>query len=187
MEHINNSPEQIIIRRSQNTLIAVGTGTILFSVWTVVRTIGMAIILKAETINGIKQYTSNLNTHFSDNTVFVMFIVMMILVMSVILGFRVYVGMAAISEGRGIRRRSIYLLAAFILLVLEMIGFMNNFTQSEPTENLGILSTDTSIAGLIITFTSVIMLTELIVSAFRIRKYSESWDHSVPRHLKKKL
>ena len=107
-----------MIRRSQNTLIAVGTGTILFSVWTVVRTIGMAIILKAETINGIKQYTSNLNTHFSDNTVFVMFIVMMILVMSVILGFRVYVGMAAISEGRGIRRRSIYLLAAFILLVL---------------------------------------------------------------------
>ena len=31
MEFVNNKPEQIKIRKSQNTLIVVGTGTVLFS------------------------------------------------------------------------------------------------------------------------------------------------------------
>ena len=50
MNHINNDIDHILLRRSQNTLIVVGSGTILFSVWTVVKTLGSLLLLRDELV-----------------------------------------------------------------------------------------------------------------------------------------
>ena len=55
MNHIDNDIDHILIRRSQNTLIVVGTGTILFSVWTVVKTLGTLILLKDEAVAVVRK------------------------------------------------------------------------------------------------------------------------------------
>lgn len=50
VNHINNDIDHIMMRRSQNTLIVVGTGTILFSVWTVVKTLGSLFMRREEAV-----------------------------------------------------------------------------------------------------------------------------------------
>ena len=57
MQFINNEPKQIEIRKSQNTLIVVGSGIILFGVWSAVKMLSMLFLLRKETVEGILSIT----------------------------------------------------------------------------------------------------------------------------------
>ena len=162
-----------------------GTGTILFSVWSMVKMLSLAIIYKAETISTIKNYASDTKMLLPDNVVYIMFIVMLLIALALFLSIRFYVGVAAISEGKGIRRRSVYLAAAVLILILEGAGVVNNI-RGGLGEYEQTFYNDATFSGLIIGFTSIIMLLELILAAIRLRKYSESWGYTGPRHIKKK-
>ena len=50
----NNSEKQIRLRKSQNTLVVVGTGIIVMSLWTLVRIIGEVVINKEEIVSAIR-------------------------------------------------------------------------------------------------------------------------------------
>ena len=53
MRFINNEAKQVEIRKLQNTLVVVGSGTIIFSLWTMIKFIGTFIILRKETVAGV--------------------------------------------------------------------------------------------------------------------------------------
>jgi hypothetical protein len=50
----NNSEKQIRLRKSQNTLVVVGTGIIVMSLWTLVRIIGEVVINKEAIVSAIR-------------------------------------------------------------------------------------------------------------------------------------
>lgn len=44
MQFVNNEPEQIEIRKSRDTLIVVGSGTVIFGIWTLIKMLSLLII-----------------------------------------------------------------------------------------------------------------------------------------------
>ena len=78
MEHINNEADQVEIRRLQDNLTIVGTGIILFGVWTAVKVIGSVFMLKNETITALKEMP-NLTEDIPDDIIFYVLIVMSVI------------------------------------------------------------------------------------------------------------
>ena len=56
MERVNNEPEQIRLRKAQNTLMVVGSGTILFSLWSLFRMAASFFMLRNETIAALREW-----------------------------------------------------------------------------------------------------------------------------------
>ena len=173
MKFIDNDPEQVAIRKYQNILIVVGTGIILFSAWTVVKMLGSFFMLKDETVEAMRRFGGEGMADVPDTAVFYITLVTVLIIMLIVLAIRAYVGLSAISEGRGKRRRGPYLLLAVIMIISGTMSFIANFLSTGKEASFGALSADTSFSGLIIELTSVIMLTEMVVSAIRIRRLTE--------------
>ena len=172
MNHINNDIDQIRIRRSQNTLIVVGTGTILFSVWTVIKTLGAFFLLKNESVDVVKEAAGEIGVALSDQQVFYIVLAVMVLFMILFLAVRTFIGRSAILEGRGLRRGNGYLILASILIILGIASLVTSIFSTGSQESLSVFSVFsnyTSLSTLIIEFTSMIMLVELVYSAIRIR------------------
>ena len=70
MNHINNDADHILIRRSQNILIVVGTGTILFSIWTAVKFLGTLFLLRDETVAAVRKLVDEKGFVVSDTVIF---------------------------------------------------------------------------------------------------------------------
>lgn len=169
MNFVNNEPEQIKIRKSRDTLIVVGTGTVLFSIWSAVKMAGMLILLRKETLDALFEKVGTFEG-LSDDAVFWLFFAIIAFFMTLILGIRLFVGMSAVAEGRGKRRSLLYILVAAVMIIFNIIGFCAGFFTTEAEQQFGALTRDQSISTLIIDVTSVIMLTHMIVSALKIRK-----------------
>ncbi len=176
MGFINNDPEQIKIRKAQNTLIVVGTGIILFSVWTAVKMLGSLFMLRKETVSAIRMMNEEETAALSDKAVFYSTLAAVAIITLIVVALRAYVGLSAISEGRGKRRHRFYIPLAVIMIVSGTVSFFTNlmtFFSSAEQNGMGALSPDTSFSGLIIELTSMIMLTEMVASACRIRKLAK--------------
>ena len=179
MDHINNDPQQILIRKSQNTLIVVGSGIILFSVWSAARMLGLLFLLRDETVSGLRELMEGYSAILSDNVVFAGLLVIVALVLAVTTGIRTYVGLSAIAEGRGERRKSLYLWLAVILCVSNLLSIITNLASDGSATGAGALSMETSFSALIIDFTSMVMLLEMIISAVRIKKIRKQPDPGI--------
>ena len=57
----DNNPEQIRLRRDQNTLRIVGTGTIAFGIWSLVKFFGVLLVKRQEILTEIyeEMYDNN--------------------------------------------------------------------------------------------------------------------------------
>lgn len=174
MDFIKNDPKEIQIRRYRDTLIVVGNGIILFGIWSMVKLLGSFFLLKDETIAAMRMVGGEGMEELPDPVVFYITLAMVVLFMLIILAIRTYVGLSAISEGRGKKRRRLYLPIAVIMIISGISSFFTNFFSVSEEPTYGALSQDTTISGLIIELTSVIMLTEMVVSAVRIRQLRKS-------------
>ena len=170
MDFIDNDPKQIAIRKYQNTLIVVGTGIILFGAWTVVKVLGSFFMLREETVAAMRKLSGEAIDELPDSVVFYITLAVVLLIMLISLAVRSYVGLSAISEGRGRKRRRLYLPLAVIMIISGIMSFVTSFFVVNGENALGALSQDTTLSGLIIELTSIVMLTEMVVSAVRIRK-----------------
>ena len=170
MNHINNDIDHILIRRSQNTLIVVGSGTILFSIWTVVKTLGSLILLNDEAVAAIRKTADEIGIILSDQILFYIELAVTLIAMLLFLAVRTYIGLAAISEGRGIRRRMGYLILAVIMIIFNITAVVMNFVSTTSQDSHAVFSEDTSLSAHIIEITSIVMLVELVFSAIRIRR-----------------
>ena len=169
MNHIDNDIDHILIRRSQNTLIVVGTGTILFSVWTVVKTLGTLILLKDEAVAVVRKTADENGIIISDQHLFYIVLAVTLIALLLFLAVRTYIGLTAISEGRGLRRRIGYLILAVIMIIFNITAVVMNFVSTTSQDSHAVFSEDTSLSAHIIEITSIIMLVELVFSAIRIR------------------
>lgn len=115
MQFVNNEPEQIEIRKSQNTLIVVGSGIVLFSIWSMVKFLSMLFLLRNETVAGVMSIAGPVEG-ISDRAAFWVIAIVTIVIMSFI-SFRIYVGLSAIAEGRGKRRGYLYIIIAMIMII----------------------------------------------------------------------
>lgn len=169
MQFVNNEPDQIEIRKSQNTLIVVGTGTIIFSIWTAVKMLGLLFLLRNETVDALLKKTGPIEG-LSDKSLFWMVVVINIIVIVLLSGVRVYVGLSAIAVGRGKRRGWLYILAAVVMIIGNILAFFTGFFFAVEREQLGAFASDQSLSTFIIDTTSLIMLTQMVISAVKVRK-----------------
>lgn len=174
MEFINNDPEQIRIRKSQNTLIVVGTGTILFGIWTALKMIGSLFMLKKETIEAMRKLAAGGLDQNTDRQVFAVTLAIALFATLILLLLRAFIGLSALAEGRGRRRHRLYIPAAMFMIVLSVLSFCANFFSVDGQKPYGALTPDTTFSGMIIELTSIIMLFEMVYSALMIRKLGGS-------------
>ena len=170
VNHINNDIDHIMMRRSQNTLIVVGTGTILFSVWTVVKTLGSLFMRREETIAIARRAADEIGVVISDQNLFYIMLAILLITMLLFLGIRTYIGRAAISEGRGFQRSKGYLILAVILIIINTAAVVIMLISAKSQEYLRMFSSDMSLSTLIIELTSIIMLAEMVFAAAKLRK-----------------
>ena len=76
MQFVNNGPEQIKIRESQNTLIVVGSGTVLFSIWSAARMLGLLFLLRNEIAAAVLDFTGPIEG-VPESTVFRIFVLLL--------------------------------------------------------------------------------------------------------------
>lgn len=169
MQFVNNEPEQIEIRRSKDTLIVVGAGTVIFGIWTLVKMLSLLIIFRKETVEAVLDITGPLEG-VSDRFTFWAFTLIFTIMMAAVLSVRTYVGLSAIAEGRGKKRRKLYIFLASLMVIFSAYTFCSSFFTLDAPEQFGPLTRNQSISALIIDATSMIMLVQMIVSALKIRK-----------------
>ena len=161
------------LRRDENTLTVVGSGVILFGVWTVVKMV-------LQEINRFPEFMAELGADelgfegtglaemgLDPNllaTVVAFTVVLIVFLLD--LALRVFVGLSARAEGRGRPQGRLYLILAGLLLVLSGLSFVSYvityFSHSEY-----VVDAD---AAILVELTSFITLLQMIISAVRVRR-----------------
>lgn len=150
------------LRRKQISLVTLGTGTILFGGWSVLR--GLLYFWQGPTID-FGDYTDPRMAL----TVKIVFFLIVALLMLADSGLRIYIGRAARAEGMRGKTSRLYLVLAAVLLATSLSGdvyslyalFAGKLADQSRLELL---------VSLLVDLTSSILLAELIVTARRIRK-----------------
>lgn len=168
----NNSEKQIRLRKSQNTLVVVGTGIIIMSLWSVIKIISEVFINKDEIVSALRNEGNADLNYLSDSTIVVLFAVMIVLMSSIFIAARVFIGRSAIAEGNGRRANFLYIPFTVIYIVLTVMQIREsaNSLVSGKSEELLVIE-EPPVAALMIELTSLIMLTELLIAAIKVRQY----------------
>ena len=165
--------EKMRLRKDENTLTVVGSGVILFGVWTVVKMVLQEINrfpefmaeLGADELGFEETGLADLGLDSNLLAMAVAFTVV-IIVYLMDLGLRVFVGLSARAEGRGRPQGRLYLILAGLLLVLSGLSFVSYvityFSHSEY-----VVDAD---AAILVELTSFITLLQMIISAVRVRR-----------------
>ena len=150
------------LRRKQVTLVTLGTGVILFGVWSVVKSL---LYFRTNLFNDLDtQIEPKLLPYIKLATV-----VIVALFVLADLGIRLKIGRRARAEGMGRRQKNGYLiLAALIVLVNitgDLLGVYYIVKNGVPEQS----GPDYIVSGLV-DLSSTILLAELIITALRVRK-----------------
>ena len=150
-------PGEITLRRNQDTLVIVGTGVIIFGVWSLLKTLFALLLNMGDLYELIKEEKS------PEGRIVIFIAVTLVLVID--LAFRVSVGLSAIAVGRGKKSRFIFVAGAL------MLAFSSAATVVAQIKGIvtGAEITLISHVAAAVEFTSLITLTQLINSAMVIR------------------
>ena len=149
------------LRRKQVTLVTLGTGVILFGVWSVVKS-----LLYYRT-----NLFADLDTQVEPELLPYMLATVVIVALFVLadLGIRLKIGRRARAEGMGRRQKNGYLiLAALIVLVNitgDLLGVYYIVKNGVPEQ-----SGPDYIVSVLVDLSSTILLAELIITVLRVRK-----------------
>ena len=149
------------LRRKQVTLVTLGTGVILFGVWSVVKS-----LLYYRT-----NLFADLDTQVEPELLPYMLATVVIVALFVLadLGIRLKIGRRARAEGMGRRQKNGYLiLAALIVLVNitgDLLGVYYIVKNGVPEQ-----SGPDYVVSVLVDLSSTILLAELIITALRVRK-----------------
>lgn len=151
--------------KHQNMLVDAGTGVLLFAIWNVAKVnlyLGLSLFPIEEVYEVAAQY--EINAQF--------FLILIVAIIAVILlfqlGIRMFIGLAAIAEGKGKPKGWNYLLLAVFLLLTDLQTYWQAFDVDRIMAGEEI-SVD-MIASLCMEAVSMYILVELIISGFRVKK-----------------
>jgi len=153
----DNSQIQIKLRRYQNMLIISGTGTIVFGIWSILKT----IINYSADIGSLIHLFDDVE---ADGLFKVLAYVLFALIVLTDLGLRLIIGLSARSEGLGRKRRYAYIVLAVILAVISAILFIVLLVRFVLAGN--IINT---VVSMFVEGTSLFALIELIISAVMVK------------------
>ena len=166
----DNSLKQIKLRQARNTLVVVGTGIIIMSAWTVIKSFSLTLFERDNITAAIREMGEETMAEFSDKEVFAAFCAVLCAVTLIFIGIRVYIGLSAISEGKDKKSGSLYMpltvvyigitIYQIILQAMDLLVENDDFKLEQP-----------SAAAILIELTSLIMLTEMIIAAVKVKKY----------------
>ena len=178
-----NDPDQIRLRRSQSTLFNIGTGIVIFGVWTIVKTL-LTLLTGRYQIFKTAQELSAGSEYFVSPRIFAVLLVIMFAAMAFIdIWLRFYVGLHARRDARGKKAGRLYIiitclmiLGSILLITANIYTLVTRFmaalaaAEAAAEEAAPPANSDISITGVLIELTSLIMMIELVASAGRVRK-----------------
>ena len=154
-----NDELHIALRKNQNTLSVIGTGVIVFGVWSVLKGV-MSIGIDAS--NGsIPSMENRMQT--------TVFWVLAVIILAVDLGLRLYVGLCAIAEGRGRKQRYAYIVLAFLMVLSSILMVVLSVYYMPKAITIGL-----PIVAIVVETTSCVLLVEMALSAIKVKQLSKA-------------
>ena len=150
------------LRRKQVTLVTLGTGVILFGVWSVVKSL---LYFRTNLFN-------DLDTQIEPKLLpYVKLAVVVIVALFVLadMGIRLKIGRRARAEGMGRRQKNGYLILAALIVLVNIIGDLLGvyyIAKNGVPEQSGL----DYIVSVLVDLSSTVLLAELIVTVLRVRK-----------------
>lgn len=153
------------IRKHQTTLICSGLAVIAFGLWSVVRSFllfffNLSFIRAAATEMVLAEHPE-----LSVDLVLVVSAILAILMLGADLIFRLFVGLSALAEGGGKRKRIVYVVLSALYLVFSLCS-----DASIVLAELDALTMET-VTAVFVDFSSCIAFYEVIRSSLAIRRY----------------
>lgn len=162
------------IRRHQTTLICSGVAVIAFGLWSIVRSFLWLFFDNALIQNMIdEEARSGILAEISADKILTAFYIAIAVLVFLDLCLRIYVGLSAVSEGRGKHRRITYVILSCLFLAVSLYSDLSLLISYMPDA----LTLET-VASFIVEFSSLIAFVEIIRASLRIRKYNRSTEAS---------
>lgn len=148
------------LRRNQNNLVMIGSGVILFGIWSILKAL---LFLMLDGSNLATEYFERLAQHGVTDRAQV--IALLFLLLLVEQAARLYVGLNARWEGFGRKRGNLYVVVAVLMsvfhLVSVVIGFRTGFQYFDYYPEAA--------TSLLMDLTSLVVLLELVNSVRKVR------------------
>lgn len=152
------------LRRCENTQIIIGAGVIVFGVWIVLRSM-ISFALDPLGLGFDEDFAA-----FGKYAHLVSFCFIALFGVAII-GFRGYVGLSGIAEGKGRKTRGLYIPAAIFLLLVDLaiLGLEWYFLFNPSGDDVADDTLD-FLVSIVVDTTSIITLIEFIYAAIRTRQ-----------------
>ncbi len=160
-EHLIHDSAQIRLRKAQNMLSIAGMGVIFFGLWDGIKTILTLFLFKEDVYALIQQSDTDHSMLLTAAT----YGISILMVVCIIL-IRLYVGLSACKEARGIRQRKFtYIVLSCFMVITASLSLVYYAGQVFHGADIG-----TSLASALLEFTSLMTSFHLAVSACVVRR-----------------
>ena len=170
----SNKMDQRKLRKYEHNLVISGAGIILFGTWSVVKA---AIFFLATPLGSLPDYfTDDLQASLEDaqvpDVVVIYFVVAFILLFLLLgLMLRLFIGRAAIQEGRRIRRRRpVYIVLAIVVGIGLVSSTIIRFLPGQKSGMMWEGVAGSPAVSVFVDATSLLCVVELVVSAIMVRR-----------------
>ena len=154
-----------LLRKNRNTLVIVGEGVIAFGLWNVIKIL-LSIALVEETRQSLLYDSTT-----GEALPLALIVIGVIIILGLMLALRLFVGLSAVSEGRG-RRRYGYLVFVALMVLLDSAALAATFFYaSDPFD-----SVMDAVITVVVELTSIVMLAELFASGIRVKSLSRQLE-----------
>lgn len=163
-----------MLRRYENTLVILGTGVIMYGLWSVAKTVFLLLQearnLRASgalSLAGAQLQGGPEMARLVTVSGWVVFWVIAVVMIGIDIALRLYVGLSARAEGFGTKKRgSGYLVVAGLMAVLSFATAVYTILHIPS----GLNDLENNIVTMIVEVTSVIILVEMIRAAWKVKK-----------------
>ncbi len=164
----DNQIDSVKLRRYSNRLVLSGWGIIVLGIWGSIRLI-MGIVFYRNTI--MNSISSELNVPIVElqNIIFAIFVIIILLVGLISFMIHLYIGGCAMLDGRGKKRKNLYLLFAAGLIMLSFLSQEATDNTAQNTTTQVQQDMDLAFATDLLDFTLCINCAEMIYCAARTK------------------
>ena len=161
----DEDPDQILLRKYQNTLSISGIAVIAFGVWSVLK------LLIFYSINKDLFISEFLKSEDTEELPLFAVIITLGIVIAIYIFLHLFIGLNARSEARGKKKGYFYLLFTAVYIVISLISYID--TASSAEDNL-----DAMLSSGTIDLTVIYAFFEVIINSLRIKKLQKQLSGS---------
>ncbi len=170
------------LRRHQNRLMVSGSGVILFGVWSVVKMLLFFVLERKRVLAFLEDAMGDsadvgggLTRALIEAIAFIFLFILVLILTIIALLVRLYLGISARKEGMGEKRGIAYVIVATLVLLFYIYSELYTLTHlGAPTDAM--TSMTDRVTALIVDFTAIVVLWELVISAIRVKKLKKQLE-----------